>query len=120
MRKKFAVAFLLATSTMLAQMPAGEAGGICAAAVKRTPYYVDPLLLDLSSILPLPPTQDSETTKQELAYVHTIEQTRTPTQVAQAQQEGRRSVHFYERDLAAVHEGGSSTDDGAVGACSQR
>ena len=69
MRQRIAIALLLASSTMLAQMPATESGGgmSSVAAVKRTPYYVDPVLLDLSRILPLPPTQDSETTKQELA-----------------------------------------------------
>jgi acid phosphatase (class A) len=51
-------------------------------------------LLDLSTILPLPPTQDSETTKQELAYVHTIEQTRTPEQVVQAGLDGREENLF--------------------------
>jgi len=80
MRKHVAVALLLASSTLLAQMPAADGGG----EMKRTPYYVDPLLLDLSTILPLPPTQESETAKRDLAYVHTIEQTRTPQQVAQA------------------------------------
>ncbi|HWZ51886.1 MAG TPA: phosphatase PAP2 family protein [Granulicella sp.] len=95
MRQSIAVALLLASSTMLAQMPAGESGGMSSvAAVKRTPYYVDPVLLDLSTILPLPPAQDSETTKQELAYVHKIEQTRTPQQVAQAQADDKEESLF--------------------------
>jgi acid phosphatase (class A) len=92
MRKKLAVAFLLASGTLLAQMPAAD--GTSGGEVKRTPYYVDPLLLDLSTILPLPPTQDSETTRQELAYVHTIEQTRTPAQVAQVRQDDKEEDLF--------------------------
>jgi acid phosphatase (class A) len=96
MRQRIVIALLLASSTMLAQMPATESGGgiSSAAAAKRTPYYVDPVLLDLSRILPLPPTQDSETTKQELAYVHKIEQTRTPQQVAQAQADDKEESLF--------------------------
>jgi acid phosphatase (class A) len=93
MKHKVAMALLLASSTLLAQMPA--AGGMSSAVVvQRTPYYVDPLLLDLSTVLPLPPAQDSETTKHELAYVHTIEQTRTPEQVAQAQQDDKEEDLF--------------------------
>jgi acid phosphatase (class A) len=88
MKHTVAIALLLAASTLLAQMPA--AGG----EVKRTPYYVDPLLLDLSTILPLPPTQGSETTTQELAYVHRIEQTRTPAQVAQVRQDDKEEDLF--------------------------
>jgi len=79
---------------VLAQMPAAQTGGMSGGEVKRTPYYVDPMLLDLSTILPLPPTQDSETTEQELAYVHMIEQTRTPEQVAQAQQDDKEEDLF--------------------------
>jgi acid phosphatase (class A) len=95
MRLKIAIAFALASSTLLAQIPAAEPGGMSSAsALKRTPYYVDPMLLDLSTILPLPPTQDSETTKRELAYVHTIEQTRTPQQVAQAQLDDKEEDLF--------------------------
>jgi hypothetical protein len=56
--------------------------------------YVDPMLLDLSTTLPLPPTQDSEMTKQELAYVHKIEQTRIPQQVVQAQQDDKEESPF--------------------------
>jgi acid phosphatase (class A) len=93
MKHKVAMALLLASSTLLAQMPA--AGGMSSAVVvQRTPYYVDPLLLDLSTVLPLPPAQDSETTKHELAYVHIIEQTRTPEQVAQAQQDDKEEDLF--------------------------
>jgi len=93
MKHTLAMVLLLASSTLLAQMPA--AGGMSSAVVaQRTPYYVDPLLLDLSTVLPLPPTQGSETTERELAYVHTIEQTRTPEQVAQAQQDDKEEDLF--------------------------
>jgi acid phosphatase (class A) len=93
MKHTVAMALLLASSTLLAQMP-GAGGMSSAVVVQRTPYYVDPLLLDLSTVLPLPPTQGSETTKQELAYVHKIEQTRTPEQVAQAQQDDKEEDLF--------------------------
>jgi acid phosphatase (class A) len=63
-------------------------------AARRTPYFIDPSVLDLSLILPLPPSQDSETTKAELAYVHRVEQTRNPEQVAAAQADDREEDLF--------------------------
>jgi acid phosphatase (class A) len=51
----------------------------------RFPNYVDPTLLDLTLVLPLPPPQNSATTKSELAEVHRVEQGRTPEQVAAAE-----------------------------------
>jgi hypothetical protein len=56
-KQGIAVLFLLASSTMLTQTPAALPSGMASAVVmQRTPYYVDPVLLDLSTILPLPPT----------------------------------------------------------------
>jgi acid phosphatase (class A) len=51
----------------------------------RTPYYLDAQQLDLSSILPPPPAQNSAATQAELAEIHSIEKTRTPAQVAAAE-----------------------------------
>lgn len=62
--------------------------------VHRTPFYVDPSLLDLSTILPLPPAQDSAVTTSELRYVHQIERERTPAQVADAQSDDREEDLF--------------------------
>ncbi|WP_242617698.1 acid phosphatase [Edaphobacter modestus] len=87
---------LLTSSTLLAQSldqpPATEAPGMLGA--KRTPYFVDPSAFDLSLILPLPPAQDSATAKEELAYVHRVEQTRTPEQIAAAQADDREEDLF--------------------------
>jgi acid phosphatase (class A) len=63
-------------------------------AVHRTPFYVDPSLLDLSTILPLPPAQDSAVTTSELRYVHQIEQERTSAQVTAAQADDREENLF--------------------------
>jgi acid phosphatase (class A) len=94
MVQKTAIALVLFSSTLLAQTPGTPADQVSASVAKRTPYYVDSSILDLSLILPLPPTQDSETTKTELAYVHHIEQTRTPEQVAAAQVDDREEDLF--------------------------
>jgi acid phosphatase (class A) len=83
----FAASLFLMASSLYAE-------DTSASALKRTPYYVDPMRKDLSTILPLPPTQDSETTERELAYVHTIEQTLTPQQVAQAQLDDKEEDLF--------------------------
>ena len=62
--------------------------------MKRTPYYVDPGILDLSRLILHPPDQSSETTKKELAALHKIELNRTPEQVAAAQADDREEDIF--------------------------
>jgi acid phosphatase (class A) len=51
----------------------------------RTPYFLDAQQLDLSSILPPPPAQNSAATRAELAEIHRLEKSRTPAQVAAAE-----------------------------------
>lgn len=51
----------------------------------HTPYYIDPLSLHLSLILPPPPDRNSAITTAELSELHRIEGARTPTQITQAE-----------------------------------
>jgi acid phosphatase (class A) len=90
------IALILFSTTLFAQTPSNSTSERMSGAIaaKRTPYYVDPSVLDLSLILSVPPTQDSETTKTELAYVRQVEQTRTPEQVAAAQADDREEDLF--------------------------
>jgi acid phosphatase (class A) len=97
MKKRVAASVIvLASTTLFAQMASDPTSDQRSSTVpaKRTPYFVDPSLLDLTLILPLPPTQDSQTTKAELAYVHRVEQTRTPEQVAAARADDREEDLF--------------------------
>jgi acid phosphatase (class A) len=50
----------------------------------KTPYYVDPIVLNSSDLILSPPVPDSAAGREELAELHRIEQTRTEAQVAQA------------------------------------
>jgi acid phosphatase (class A) len=94
--KVVASVIVLGSTTLFAQMltdqPSEQRSSTIPA--KRTPYFVDPSLVDLALILPLPPTQDSQTTKEELAYVHRVERTRTPGQVAAARADDREEDLF--------------------------
>lgn len=56
-------------------------------AIQRTPktaYYIDPTILDTGLVLPAPSGADSPESKDELAELHRIEQSRTPEQVSRA------------------------------------
>jgi acid phosphatase (class A) len=50
----------------------------------KTPYYIDPAVMDLPALIPSPPAPDSAVVKAEFAELHQIEATRTPAQVAAA------------------------------------
>jgi len=50
----------------------------------HTPYYIDPVALNVGLLLPEPPATDSPTTRAELAELHRIQDARTPEQIAQA------------------------------------
>jgi acid phosphatase (class A) len=65
----------------------------------KTGYFTADAPLDLSEIVPPPPAQDSNTTKAELARLHQIEQSRTPAQVAAAQNDDRQEDIFYLRSV---------------------
>jgi len=51
----------------------------------KTPYFVDPTLVDAAGLIAPPPAQDSSVTKAELAEIHRIEAARTPEQVKAAE-----------------------------------
>jgi acid phosphatase (class A) len=72
---------LLAAS---AGLPAQTIPVAKAAAAPKVPYYIDPMVMNLSALVPDPPFADSPATKAELAELHRIEQARTPEQVAAA------------------------------------
>jgi acid phosphatase (class A) len=55
-----------------------------APATPKTPYYIDPTLMDLSALLPDPPAVGSPVQKAELVELHRIEAARTPEQAAAA------------------------------------
>ena len=74
-----------ATAPDPAQDPASAKSAAKAAKQAKTPNFFDPKLLDLSRFVAQPPAQDSEQTKNELAELHRIEQTRTADEVAKAQ-----------------------------------
>jgi acid phosphatase (class A) len=50
----------------------------------RTPYFIDPTLINLSLLIPPPPMRDSAITQSELSELHRSEQTRTPGQISAA------------------------------------
>jgi acid phosphatase (class A) len=86
--------FGLAAQTM---KPANSVG-----AVPKTAYYIDPMVLDLTVVIPGPPAVDSATEQAELAELHRIEQTRTPEQVAAAKaDEANESLFAYATVLGA-------------------
>lgn len=91
-----AATLLTGAIAVLAQNPAPQSPGTkpATAPMKRTPYYVDPGVLDLSRLILHPPDQSSETTKKELGELHKIELNRTPEQVAAAQADDREEDIF--------------------------
>src|ERR1700729_1682503 len=62
-------------------------------------YYTENAPPDLSGIIPLPPAQNSDTTKAELALLHQIQQLRTPAQVDAAQDDDRHEDMFFLRTV---------------------
>jgi len=92
-RTVFATA-LLFCAAVFAQAPAAphvQAG--------NSGYYTRSAPLDLSGIIPMPPAQDSDTTKAELAELHQIQQSRSPAQVAAAQYDDQHENMFYLRTV---------------------
>ena len=68
----------------------------------KTPYYIDPLVLNLTSLVPDPPAVGSAQNNAELAELHRIEQTRTPEQVAAAKaDENQEDLFAYKTVLGA-------------------
>jgi acid phosphatase (class A) len=85
---------LLFCAAVFAQAPA--APHVQAA---NTGYYTRSAPLDLSGIIPPPPAQNSETTKAELAELHQIQESRTPAQVAAAQDDDQHENISYLRTV---------------------
>jgi acid phosphatase (class A) len=84
----------MSAQTMKPAKPAG--------ATPKTAYYIDPMVLDLTALVPEPPAVDSAANKAELAELHRIEQARTPAQVAAAKtDEDEEDLFAYKTVLGA-------------------
>lgn len=93
-RRTAAATALLFCAAIFAQAPA--APHVQAA---DTGYYTRNAPPDLSGILPPPPAQNSDATKAEIALLHQIQQSRTPAQVAAAQNDDQHEDIFYLRTV---------------------
>jgi acid phosphatase (class A) len=93
-RRTLLATVLLFCAAVFAQAPA--APRVQAAS---TGYYTQNAPPDLTGIIPPPPAQDSDTTKAELAELHRIQQSRTPAQVAAAQDDDQHEDMFYLRTV---------------------
>lgn len=85
---------MLAAPLLALLMAAGVSG--CASAPERalnlvSPYF-DAKTLDLSRVLPPPPTDESETTRSEIALMLQIQRERTPEETARARADASYSV----------------------------
>ena len=82
------VVWVWALVALAVKVPAqGTRPGKAAAAAQKAAYYYDPNTLNLVVLVPPPPAADSVASKAELAELHTIEQARTPEQVAAAKRD---------------------------------
>jgi len=97
----FALCFALMGASIGARAqtmkPAKPAG-----AAPKAAYYIDPAALDLPALLPDPPAVGSAENNAQLAELHSIESTRTPTQVAAAKaDEAQEDMFAYKNVLGA-------------------
>lgn len=65
----------------------------------RKPVFVSPEQFDITSILPNPPANDSAQTARELAELHKIQDTRSPSQIAHAQKDDVEEDMFIFHDV---------------------
>jgi acid phosphatase (class A) len=73
-----------------------------AGAATKAPYYIDPMVLNLMTLIPPPPVMDSAEQQAELSVLHKVEQTRTPAQVAAAKaDEAEEDMFAYKTVLGA-------------------
>lgn len=87
-------ALALPAQTMKPAKPAGAA--------PKTAYYIDPMVLDLASLVPPPAAVGSAANTAELAELHRIEQARTPEQLAAAKvDEADEDMFLYKTVLGA-------------------
>lgn len=93
-RRTILAAALLFCAAVFAQAPA-----VHRVAAAQIGYYTQNAPPDLSGIIPPPPAQNSDTTKAELAELHRIQQSRTPAQVAAAQDDDKHEDIFYLRTV---------------------
>jgi len=95
----------LACAVACAQMPAQTAKtGSVAKPSKphHEPSYIHPDRLPLSTIIPGPPSNDSDAAKAEFDEIHRIQDTRTPEQVKAAQaDDGEEDIFVYRTVLGA-------------------
>jgi acid phosphatase (class A) len=84
MNRMYGWVFGLAVASGTACLPAQTMKPAKAPAAPKTPYYIDPTVMDLAALLPDPPAVGSAVQKAELTELHRIEDTRTPAQVAAA------------------------------------
>jgi len=87
------VAAAAPAQTMKPPKPAG--------APAKTPYYIDPMVLDLAALVPDPPAVGSPQQKDELAELHRIEAARTAAQVAAAKRMRTRKTSSPTRRCSA-------------------
>jgi acid phosphatase (class A) len=83
----------------LAQTKAGKKAGELTSASAHAAYFIDMTVLDVRPLVPLPPAQESATTKEELAVIHGVERTRTAEQVAAAQADDKEEDIFSYRSV---------------------
>jgi acid phosphatase (class A) len=90
---------ILATALLFCAAVFAQAPAVPHVQAAKTGYYTQSAPPDLSGILPPPPAQNSDTTKAELAQLHQIQQSRTPAQVAAAQDDDKHENIFYLRSV---------------------
>ncbi len=90
---------VLATALLFCAAAFAQAPAAPHVQAANTGYYTRSAPPDLSGIIPPPPAQNSDTTKSELAVLHQIQQSRTPAQVAAAQDDDRHEDIFYLRTV---------------------
>ena len=66
------------------------------------PRYFNPASIELKTLLPDPPANDSATTKQELALILEKQKTRTPEEVARCRHEVKINVWVFDSVLGPV------------------
>ena len=84
--KIFIAALAFAAMSIVAPMAHSQARSADAKTVPaaKTPWFVDPSILSLASLIASPPPADSTAGRNDLAEVHRIENSRTPAEVKAA------------------------------------
>lgn len=85
---------VLACATTFAQAPA-----VHQLLPLKAGYFTGRTPFDLSELVPPPPEKDSAATRNDLAELHEIEQSRTPAEVSAAQSDEKQENMFYLRTV---------------------